>query len=123
MEQTPPRAPRQSRPTPCGSRGDATPVFTDGASTTRGTTKTAPPGANIGPPLAATDGDNDRLSYSLGGPDMASFDIDESFGQLRTSADLSLEDQDSYTVTVSVSDGKNDQGDRGPNAASTPRSR
>ena len=45
-----------------------------------------------------------------------SFDIDESFGQLRTMADLSLDNRDSYTVTVSVSDGKNDQGN--PDAAS-----
>ena len=98
-------------------RGRQTPVFSDGESTTRGTTKTAPSGVNIGAPVAATDGDNDRLSYSLGGPDMASFDIDESFGQLRTSADLNIEDRDSYTVTVSVSDGKDDQGNPDPDAA------
>ena len=91
-------------------RGGHTPVFTDGESTTRGTTKTAPSGVNIGAPVAATDGDNNRLSYSLLGVDAVSFDIDESFGQLRTMADLSLDDRDSYTVTVSVSDGKNDQG-------------
>ena len=65
-------------------RGRHTPVFSDGESTTRGTTKTAPPGVNIGAPVAASDGDNDRLSYSLGGVDAASFDIDESLGQLRT---------------------------------------
>ena len=97
-------------------RGGHTPVFTDGESTTRGTTKTAPSGVDIGAPVAATDGDNDRLSYSLRGADAVSFDIDESFGQLRTMADLSLDNRDSYTVTVSVSDGKNDQGN--PDAAS-----
>ena len=97
-------------------RGRHTPVFSDGASTTRRTTKTAPPGVNIGAPVTASDGDNDRLAYSLGGVDAASFDIDESFGQLRTRADLSLDNRDSYTVTVSVSDGKNDQGN--PDAAS-----
>ena len=97
-------------------RGGHTPVFTDGASTTRHTTKTAPSGVDIGAPVAATDGDNDRLSYSLRGADAVSFDIDESFGQLRTMADLSLDNRDSYTVTVSVSDGKNDQGN--PDAAS-----
>ena len=91
-------------------RGRHTPVFTDGASTTRHTTKTAPSGVDIGAPVAATDGDNDRLSYSLGGIDAVSFDIDESFGQLRTMADLNIEGKDSYTVTVSVSDGKDDQG-------------
>ena len=97
-------------------RGRHTPLFSDGASTTRRTTKTAPPGVNIGAPVTASDGDNDRLAYSLGGVDAASFDIDESFGQLRTLVDLNREDKDSYTVTVSVSDGKNDQGN--PDAAS-----
>ena len=96
-------------------RGRRTPVFSEGASTTRRTTKTAPPGVNIGAPVAATDGDNDRLSYSLGVADAALFDIVESFGQLRTRADLNSEDRDSYTVTVSVSDGKDDQG--GPDPA------
>ena len=97
-------------------RGGHTPVFTDGESTTRGTTKTAPSGVDIGAPVAATDGDNDRLSYSLRGMDAMFFDIDESFGQLRTMADLSLENRDSYTVTVSVSDGKDDRGN--PDVAS-----
>ena len=97
-------------------RGRHTPVFSDGESTTRGTTKTAPPGVNIGAPVAASDGDNDRLSYSLGGVDAASFDIDESLGQLRTLVDLNREDKDSYTVNVEVTDGKDDQGN--PDAAS-----
>ena len=97
-------------------RGRHTPLFTDGASTTRRTTKTAPPGVNIGAPVTASDGDNDRLAYSLGGVDAASFDIDESFGQLRTLVDLNREDKDSYTVNVEVTDGKDDQGN--PNAAS-----
>ena len=97
-------------------RGRHTPVFSDGASTTRRTTKTTPPGVNIGAPVAASDGDNDRLAYSLGGVDAASFDIDESFGQLRTLVDLNREDKDSYTVNVEVTDGKDDQGN--PDAAS-----
>ena len=97
-------------------RGRHTPVFTDGASTTRRTTKTAPPGVNIGAPVTASDGDNDRLAYSLGGVDAASFDIDESLGQLRTLVDLNREDKDSYTVNVEVTDGKDDQGN--PGAAS-----
>ena len=97
-------------------RGRHTPLFSDGASTTRRTTKTAPPGLNIGAPVTASDGDNDRLAYSLGGVDAASFDIDESLGQLRTLVDLNREDKDSYTVNVEVTDGKNDQGN--PHAAS-----
>ena len=97
-------------------RGRHTPLFSDGASTTRRTTKNTPPGVNIGAPVTASDGDNDRLAYSLGGVDAASFDIDESFGQLRTLVDLNREDKDSYTVNVEVTDGKDDQGN--PDAAS-----
>ena len=100
-------------------RGRHTPLFTDGASTTRRTTKTAPPGVNIGAPVTASDGDNDRLAYSLGGVDAASFDIDESFGQLRTLVDLNREDKDSYTVNVEVTDGKDDQGNPDPASDAT----
>ena len=100
-------------------RGRHTPVFTDGASTTRRTTKTAPPGVNIGAPVTASDGDNDRLAYSLGGVDAASFDIDESLGQLRTLVDLNREDKDSYTVNVEVTDGKGDQGNPDPASDAT----
>ena len=86
--------------------GRNAPVFRDGANTTRNVAKNTPAGRDIGAPVAATDADNDRLSYSLGGPDADLFEIDESFGQLRTQADLSLDEQDEYMVTVSVRDGK-----------------
>ena len=54
-------------------------------------------------PVAATDADNDALTYTLGGPDAASFDIDETIGQLKTDADLDYEKKNAYTVTVTVS--------------------
>ena len=42
-------------------------------------------GENIGAPVAATDADTgDTLAYTLGGADMASFDIDGATGQLMT---------------------------------------
>ena len=67
----------------------------------------AAPGTDIGEPLAATDADaSDTLTYSLGGTDAASFDIDSGSGQLRTKSAVTydFEAKSSYTVTVQVSD-------------------
>ena len=71
---------------------------------------TRPPGRDIGAALSATDADNDALTYSLGGPDRATFDLDTSSGQLRTKGVLTGFRRTSYTVFVSVSDGKDDAG-------------
>ena len=69
------------------------------------------PETNIGTPIAATDPDNDyTLSYSLGGADAAVFRINASTGQLQTKGELDFEATPSYTVTVSVHDGKADDG-------------
>ena len=61
-------------------------------------------GENIGTPVAATDADNDTLTYTLGGADAGSFDIDESSGQLKTKVALDFETQPSYTVEVTAAD-------------------
>ena len=66
---------------------------------------------DIGMLVAAADPDNDPLTYALGGTDADSFDIVASSGQLRTKASLNYEAQSSYSVTVSVHDGKDAQGD------------
>ena len=79
--------------------------FTEGLSTTRAITENAASGTNIGTAIAATDADNDTLTYELGGPDAASFSIVSTSGQLQTSAALDYETKASYSVTVSVSDG------------------
>ena len=81
------------------------PVFTEGSSTTRSVAENTSAGLNIGAPVAATDADNDSLTYSLSGLDAASFEIDRTSGQLKTLAALDYETRTSYTVTVSVSDG------------------
>ena len=65
-------------------------------------------GANIGDRVVATDEDA-SLTYSLGGPDAASFDIDRgetlaTAGQLKTKAALNKESKDTYTVTVTAAD-------------------
>ncbi|MCE2458069.1 MAG: cadherin domain-containing protein [Dehalococcoidia bacterium] len=66
-------------------------------------------GEDIGSPVTATDDNNDDLSYTLGGQDAASFDIDSSSGQLKTKAALDHEDKDTYTVTVTASDPSNEE--------------
>ena len=65
----------------------------------------------IGDPITATDPEGDPLTYTLGGTDAASFDIVDDTGQLLTKVALDHETKDSYTVTVSVSDGKDANGD------------
>ena len=58
---------------------------------------------NIGTPVAAMDEDT-VLTYSLGGPDAASFGILRTSGQLQTKAELDKETKDTYTVTVTAAD-------------------
>ncbi len=62
-------------------------------------------GENIGPPVEATDGDDDPLTYELSGADMADFDIDRGTGQLKTKSPLDYEAKSTYTVTVTARDG------------------
>ena len=81
------------------------PNFTDGSHTTRTVAENTAKGVNIGNPVEATDADNDALTYTLSGPDAASFEIDNTTGQLKTDADLDYETKNSYTVTITVSDG------------------
>ena len=82
------------------------PSFTDGDTTARSVAENTPSGQDIGTAVAATDADNDTLTYSLGGADAASFSIVSTSGQLRTRAALNYRTKSSYSVTVSVADGK-----------------
>ncbi len=87
-------------------RINVAPIFTEGASTMRAITENTAADENIGEPVAATDvNNNDTLTYSLGGTDAASFDIDSATGQLKTKASLDYETKSSYSVTINVSDG------------------
>ena len=52
--------------------------------------------------MTATDGNNDRLTYSI--PASDEFEIVESTGQLRTRAELDREGQDQHFVTVTATD-------------------
>ena len=86
---------------------NSAPAFNDGPSTTREVDENTAADMAIGDPVAAMDVDTgDTLTYTLGGTAIASFEIDEDTGQLKTMADLNYEDTTSYMVTVSVTDGK-----------------
>ena len=85
------------------------PVFSDSegnpiTEAVRSVVENTAAGENVGAPVTAMDADNDTLTYSLGGTDMASFDIDPSTGQLMTKAALDYEAKASYVVTVTASD-------------------
>ena len=84
---------------------NSTPSFADGSHTNRTVAENTAKGVNIGKPVAATDADNDALTYTLSGLDAAAFEIDKATGQLKTNADLDYETKNSYTVTITVSDG------------------
>ncbi len=66
-------------------------------------------GTNVGSPVTAADTDGDALTYALSGSD--AFAIGSSSGQITVQGALDYETQNSYALTVSVSDGKNASGD------------
>ena len=84
---------------------NSAPSFVDGNHTSRTVAENTAKGINIGNRIAATDTDNDALTYTLSGTDAAAFDIDNTTGQLKTDAELDYETKNVYTVTVTVSDG------------------
>ena len=83
------------------------PAFTDTAPTTRSVDENTASAADIGAPVAASDPESDTLVYALTGTDASSFTIDTTSGQLKTSASLDFETDSSYSVNVTVHDGKN----------------
>ncbi len=100
-----------ARGTPGAANGE--PFFVDGERTTRGVNEHAGSGVAVGSAVAARDAEPDVFVYSLAGDDAGLFVIDASSGQL-TTADGFVSDfegaRNSFDVTVSVSDGKADDG-------------
>ena len=82
------------------------PEFTDTAPATRSVDENTASATNIGAAVAATDPESDTLVYGLTGTDASSFTIDSTSGQLKTSASLDFETDSSYSVNVTVHDGK-----------------
>ena len=68
-------------------------------------------GTNVGAAVTATDDDNDTLTYALTGADAGFFDFDTASGQITVKAALNYEATASYSVTVTVHDGKNAAGE------------
>ena len=66
--------------------------------------------ANVGVPVAATDQDDDILTYELTGGATSSFTINPSTGQLTTVGALDSDTQATYSVTVSVRDNRDYEG-------------
>ena len=60
--------------------------------------------------MSATDDEGDTLTYELSGTDATSFNFDTATGQIKTKDELDHEYRDTYYVTVSVYDGKADDG-------------
>ena len=67
-------------------------------------------GEVAGAPVAAVDPDGDALTYRLSEDDVASFDIDETTGQLISRSVFDYEAMATYSVIVSVLDGKDADG-------------
>ena len=85
---------------------NSAPVF-EAETTNRSVAENTASGVNIGTPVSATDADTDTLTYSLSGTDADSFSINSTDGQLRTKDALDFEGtKKSYTVIITVSDGK-----------------
>ena len=82
------------------------PEFPSSETGMRSTDENTGAGMNIGTPVAATDPENDNLTYSLDDSiDADSFSIDASSGQLRTRAALDYETgPNSYIVDVTAAD-------------------
>ncbi len=72
--------------------------------TTREIEENTPQGANIGGPVTAIAGDDDMLTYAIGGADASSFIIIRTTGQIKVRKALDYETKNSYTVTVTATD-------------------
>ena len=86
---------------------NAFPVYAP-STATRTVPENSVAGTDVGDPIpAATDVENDTLTYSMGGTDAASFAFDASTRQITTIANVDYNHeatQNSYTVTVTATD-------------------
>ena len=94
-----------------GQEINVAPAF-DGESTTRSVPENRPAGTDVGLPVTAGDANTGaELTYSLGGDDAASFNIDEGTGQITTKSTYDYEnDRLIYSVTVMATDGREGTG-------------
>ena len=78
-----------------------------GSTATRSIAENHADKANVGAAVTATDPESDTISYSLSGADAGTFTIGSGTGQIavKTGTTLDHEADDSYTVTVTATDG------------------
>ena len=74
----------------------------------RNVAENTPKGVDIGSPIEATDLNPGKLTYTLEGDDLASFDIDRETGQLMTMSKLDADTKAAYSVTVRATDPSGD---------------
>ena len=84
------------------------PEFPSTETGNRSVPENTPARRNIGAPVAATDDDNDTLTYAISGSDADAFEIDERSGQLRTKEALDHETGPVRSVTVTATDPSGD---------------
>ena len=98
------RVPPPSAPTGCSKAPPQPepPVFPVGGDYDRSIRENTRAGTNLGAPVTATDGNNDRLTYSIGTSNY--FEIVDSTGQLRTKVELDHETGPMRSVTVTATD-------------------
>ena len=81
------------------------PAFIEGTRQ-RSIAEGSPSGTNVGGRIAATDPENDLITYSLVGTDAESFTVDSKTGQIAVGAELVLdhETKDTYSVVIRAAD-------------------
>ncbi len=86
------------------SPDDNLPPEFSGTTATRYVAENTGSGENVGAPVEATEPEGEDLTYSLGGTDADSLEIDSNSGQIKTKAALDYETKSSYSVTVTAMD-------------------
>ena len=92
------------------ARANADPEFPASESGSRTVPESAAAGTSVGAPVAATDSDGDDLAYTLSGGGGV-FSIDGATGQVKTETALDHEGTPGYSVSVTVSDLKDANGE------------
>ena len=81
------------------------PVFNDGDSATRSVAENTASDRNFGDPITASSWNSTyTMTYTLGGTDADSFDIDSETGRLKTNSALNYESKNTYAVTITATD-------------------
>ena len=78
------------------------PVFDDGTSTTRSIDENSGPGTAVGAPVAATDLNDDPLTYSIDSQQGGPYTVDDTTGQLRLGAGAALDYERRATQRVNL---------------------